>query len=148
MSNKELAAGSADTGESPADHNDAELEGLADRVLTTAKKLGADSSETAVGRSQGFSVNVRMGEIETIEHNRDKSLVVTVYFEHKSGSASTSDFSPGAVDDTVRAACTIAKYTASDECAGLADVEYLASEFRDLALEHPWELSVAQGRNQ
>jgi PmbA protein len=144
MSNKELAAGSAYAGESPADHNGAELEALADRVLTTAKKLGADSGETAVGRSQGFSVNVRMGEIETIEHNRDKSLVVTVYFGHKSGSASTSDFSAGAVDDTVRAACTIASYTASDECAGLADAEHLASEFRDLGLEYPWEISVAQ----
>ena len=144
MSNTELAAGHADAGESGADNNDTELEGLADKVLTMAKKLGADSSETAIGRSQGFSVNVRMGDIETIEHNRDKSLMVSVYFGHKSGSASTSDFSAGAVDDTVRAACTIATYTASDECNGLADAEHLAREFRELDLEHPWDISVAQ----
>ncbi len=144
MSNKELATGHAETGESMDDYNDAELKELADRVLTTAKGLGADSGETIIGRSQGFSVNVRMGDIETIEHNRDKSLVVTVYFGHKSGSASTSDFSAGAVDDTARAACTIARYTAGDDCAGLADVEQLATETRELELEHHWNISVAQ----
>ena len=101
MSNTGLVTGHGDAIDPIADHNDGELEGLAERVLKTAKGLGADSGETVIGRSQGFSVNVRMGEIETIEHNRDKSLLVTVYFGHKSGSASTSDFSAGAIDDAV-----------------------------------------------
>lgn len=117
---------------------------LAGQVLATAKRMGADSGETAVSRSQGFSVSVRMGDVETIEHNRDKSLVVTVYFGRKTGSASTSDFNAEAVEDSVRAACTIAKYTAVDDCAGLADADRMATEIRDLDIDHPWELSVEQ----
>jgi len=144
MSNGELISKHAGVSESIADGDDGELTELADRVLTTARRLGADSGETAINRSQGFSVNVRMGEVETIEHNRDKSLVVTVYFGYKTGSASTSDFGAAAVEDTVRAACTIARYTASDDCAGLADAEDLATEIRELDLDHPWDITVEQ----
>ena len=59
------------------DEGEAALRELAGHVLDTAKRLGADSGETAISRSQGFSATVRMGEVETVEHNRDKSLVVT-----------------------------------------------------------------------
>ena len=107
--------------------DEATLKELAGHVLNTAKQLGADSSETALSRGQGFSTTVRMGEVETVEHNRDKSLVVTVYFGKRTGSASTSDFTSTAVEDTVRAACTIAKYTAVDEHSGLADPDRLAA---------------------
>ena len=124
--------------------DEATLKKLAEHVLNTAKRLGADSGETAISRGQGFSTTVRMGEVETVEHNRDKSLVVTVYFGKRTGSASTSDFTSTAVEDTVRAACTIAKYTAVDEYAGLADPNRLATTIRDLDLDHPWEITVQQ----
>ena len=118
------------------------LSELAQKVLSTAQKLGADSGETAISRGQGFSCTVRMGSVETVEHNRDKSLVVTVYFGHKTGSASTSDFTAPAIEDTVRAACSIAKYTAEDEYSGLADPERLATQVLDLDLYHPWQIEV------
>lgn len=121
-----------------------QLAALAGQVLEIASAMGAGAAETAVSRSQGFSTTVRMGDVETIEHNRDKSLVLTVYFGQKTGSASTSDFSDAAVEDTVRAACTIAKYTAADDCAGLADADRLAIEIMDLDLDHPWEITVEQ----
>lgn len=120
------------------------LAALAEQVLETAGRMGAGSAETAVSRSEGFSATVRLGDVETIEHDRDKSLVVTVYFGRQTGSASTSDFSAAAVEDTVRAACTIAKYTAEDDCAGLADADRLATETRDLDLDHPWDITVEQ----
>ncbi len=138
-----VAPGEHTVGEGTAQDQE-KLAELAGRVLATAKRMGADSGETAVSRSQGFSVSVRMGEVETIEHNRDKSLVVTVYFGRKTGSASTSDFNAEAIEDSVRAACTIAKYTAVDDCAGLADADRMATEIRDLDIDHPWELTVEQ----
>lgn len=120
------------------------LTDLAELVLSVAQRMGADSTETAISRSQGFSATVRMNDVETIEHNRDKSLVVNVYFGRRTGSASTSDFSATAVEDSVRAACTIARYTAEDECSGLADPDRLATVFRDLDIDHEWDISVAQ----
>lgn len=121
-----------------------QLEALVQDILAEAKRQGAAAAAASVSIGQGFTVTVRLGEVETVEHNRDKGLGVTVYFGHKSGSASTSDFSPAAVRDTVRAACTIAKYTAEDPCAGLADPQFLAKAFPDLDLYHPWGITVEE----
>lgn len=124
--------------------DDAVLQDLAQQVLATAQRLGADAGETAISRGQGFTCTVRMGAVETVEHNRDKSLVVTVYFGNRMGSASTSDFTGAAIQDTVRAACSIAKYTAEDEYSGLADPDRLATEILDLDLDHPWGVDVGR----
>ena len=111
-------------------------------VLQMAKLAGASSAETEVSFGTGQNVSVRMGETETIEYNRDKGISVTVYFGHQKGHASTSDLSKEALQDTVSAACNIARYTAKDEFCGLADAVLMTKEFPDLDLFHPWDLSV------
>ncbi|MCE5180811.1 MAG: metalloprotease PmbA [Betaproteobacteria bacterium] len=113
-------------------------------ILKQSKQAGATACEAEVSQGFGQNISVRRGEVETIEYNRDKGLGVTVYFGQKRGHASTSDLSPQAVKDTVAAAVSIAKYTASDEFAGLADEKLLAREIPDLSLYHPWDLSVEQ----
>lgn len=121
--------------------------GLSDAVqlaLEEAGGRGASSSEAAASLSQGLSVNVRKSEIETVEHTRDRNLVVSVYFGQRTGSASTSDYSPAAVKETVLAACNIAKWTEEDQCIGLADPERLAKDVMDLDLYHPWTPSVEE----
>ncbi len=121
------------------DHPSAgQLSTLVEAALAEAKRQGASQAEAAISTSQGLSVSVRLGEVETVEHNRDKSLALTVYFGHRSGSASTSDFGADALRDTVRAAASIARFTAEDPCNGLADPERLAREMPELDLYHPW----------
>jgi PmbA protein len=122
----------------------ANLEQITRDILDQARRAGASACEAEVSQGFGQSVSVRRGEVETIEYNRDKGLGVTVYFGQKRGHASTSDLTPQAIKDTVAAAVSIAKYTASDEFAGLADEKLLAREIPDLGLYHPWELSVEQ----
>lgn len=119
-----------------------DLRDVARDTLDLAERQGASQAEAAVNDASGFSATVRLGEVETVEHNRDKSLTLTVYFGHRSGTASTSDFTRTALEDTVRAACSIARYTAEDRHAGLADPELLASEFPDLDLYAPWDIEV------
>lgn len=118
------------------------LHALVTDVLDQATKRGATAAEASVGQGSGLSVKVRMGDVETIEHNRDKGLGLTVYIGHQKGSASTSDFNSSAIADTVNTAWQIASYGGSDDCAGLADRELMASEYPDLDLNHPWNLSV------
>lgn len=113
-------------------------------VLKHAQKAGATAAEADVSLGIGQNVSVRMGEVETIEYNRDKGLSVTVYFDKRRGHASTSDLSPQALADTVAAACSIARHTAHDEFCGLADAALLARELPDLDLYHPWDISVEQ----
>lgn len=117
-----------------------ELEAIVTAALQEAKHLGASQAEAAVSADAGLSLTVRMGEVETLEYQRDRGLGVTVYFGKCKGSASTGDFSPEAIRDTVEAACNIARYTSEDPAAGLADAKLMATEIPDLDLLHPWNL--------
>jgi PmbA protein len=124
--------------------NNPNLENILSRVLELAVQDGATSAEANIGTGSGFSVTARMGEPETVEHQRDKGLNVTCFVNHKKGSASTTDFGDKAIEETVRAACTIARNTSEDEFAGLLDPEYMAKQIPDLDLYHPWDISPEQ----
>ncbi len=122
----------------------AELQQMSESVLQLAKTAGASAAEAEVSLGFGQNVSVRMNETETIEYNRDKGVSVTVYFGQQKGHASTSDLSLQALQDTVAAACNIARYTAQDEFCGLADAALMAKDIPDLDLHHPWDLTVDQ----
>jgi PmbA protein len=120
---------------------------LVETCLASAKSLGASDAVAEVSEGVGLSVSVRKGATENIERNRDKSISVTVYVGQRRGNASTSDFSPAAVEQTVRAAHDIARFTAEDPAAGLPDPGDLAdaaASARDLDLFHPWALDAEQ----
>ncbi|MBC7778991.1 MAG: metalloprotease PmbA [Proteobacteria bacterium] len=122
------------------------LKQIAADSLAHAKRLGATAADAEVNDGFGQSVTVRAREVETIEYTRDKSLGVSVYLGQQRGHASTSDFSPKAILDTVEAALSIARYTAADDCAGLPDParhpSTQALSELDLDLYHPWDVSV------
>ncbi|MGB9092924.1 MAG: DNA gyrase modulator, partial [Gallionella sp.] len=113
------------------------LRNIAQDMLDYARQRGASAASVDVSEGFGQGVTVRQGAVETIEYNRDKGLAVTVYLGQQRGNASTSDFSPGAMRDTVDAALSIARYTAKDDCSGLPDADMLARDYRDLDLYHP-----------
>lgn len=121
-----------------------QLNTLVREVLSLAKQRGATASEASISYGEGLSVSVRMGEVETLEFNRDRGMSVTVYIGQRKGSASTSDWSQAALTESVDAACSIARYTSEDEYAGLADADRLARDIPDLDLFHPWDLPAEQ----
>ena len=118
------------------------LRQIAVDLLRQAAGQGASACAIDVSEGYGQTAVVRKGEVDTIEHNRDKSIGVTAYLGQRKGFASSSDFSSKALADTVAAALSIARFTASDDCAGLAEPELMAREIHDLDLFHPWDLSV------
>ena len=122
-------------------HSQTELLQLCETALGLAREKGATAAEVGVNESIGQSVSVRLQQIEQIEYQQDKSLDITVYAGQRKGRASTADLSPAAIQETVRAALDIARYTAADECAGLADAALMATEFGDLDKYHEWDLS-------
>lgn len=121
-----------------------DLEQAAQIALEEAKKRGASAAEVGLSQSKGLSVTVRQREVETLEHNNDTGLGITVFFGQSKASSSTSDLSLPAIREAVEAACNIARHTQADAAAGLADAELMATEFPDLSLYHPWDLSVEQ----
>ena len=119
-----------------------DLESIIERALDEARSRGASQAEAAVSQDTGLSVGVRLGEVETLEHQRDRSMGITVYFGRRKGSASTADFSLDAVRATVAKACSIARFTAEDACAGLADAALMTRAPQGLDLSHPWSVSA------
>ncbi len=118
------------------------LERAATEAVELARRLGADQAEAAISHDEGLSVTVRMGELESVERQRDRGLAVTVYKDRRKGTASSSDFSRRGIEDVVEKALSIARFTAPDEYAGLADPEMMARETPDLDLHFPSGLSV------
>jgi PmbA protein len=126
----------------------AELQGLAAIVLERARKAGASGCDCDVSEANGLTVTVRKGKPDVIEHNRDRTVGVSIYLGERPkvrrGHASTSDFSRAALEQTVDAALAIARHTAEDDCAGLPDAERLAKRLPDLDLFHPWPIGTEE----
>jgi PmbA protein len=119
---------------------------LAEKVsdaLRLARELGASQAEASASFGTGFSVNVRMREVETLQHQRDQGLGITVWFGHRKGSTSTSDLRPAAIEESVRKACTLARFGSEDVHAGLADADRMPVRVPELDLYHPWDLTPA-----
>ena len=121
-----------------------QLKQLTQDVLGYAREAGASDAAVEISEGSGLSVSVRKDKVETIEQNKDKGMGVTVYIGKKRGNASTSDFSPAALRATVDAAYNIARFTAEDDCAGLADEDMLELKPRDLRLCYPWLISAEE----
>ena len=127
--------------------NEEELKTLVSRILAEAKSQGATAAEVGVGDDIGLSVIARDGDVETVEFARDRGFSISVYVGHRMGSTSTSDASEEAIEETVRAAMDIARYTEEDQYNGLADADRMATEFPDLDIYHPVELDVDTARD-
>ena len=121
-----------------------ELREISSNVLKLSKKYGASDAELSLNRGTGLSVEIHMDNVDKLEYHRDQGLNLSVYMGKHTGSASTGDLSPQAIEDTVKAACNIAKYTEEDKYTGLADADMMApaNEIGDLDLYHPWDLEA------
>jgi PmbA protein len=122
----------------------ASLAEQAQRAVELACAKGADQAEAGLSHDEGLSVTVRLGELESVERQKDRSLGVTVYKGRRKGSASTNDFSERGIAAAVSKALSIAEFTASDPHAGLADPARLAAHPPDLDLYHEWNLDTPE----
>ena len=121
------------------------LQDAATHALEYAKSRGATAADVEASTSVGQNITVRLDEVETIEHNRDKGLGITVYTGKQRGNASTTDMSRAAIERTVDAALAIAKFTAEDEFSGLPEPDMLAqAPFETFDLYFPWQPTVEE----
>jgi len=121
-----------------------DLARVAEIAIDYAKQQSMDQSEVSLHQGTGVSVAARQQELETVEKHNDAQVVVSVYKNHKTGSASSADMSEQGIRSTVDAAISIARHTGVDDCLGLADKELMATDLRDLELYHPWQLELPE----
>ena len=121
------------------------LELIIQEVIKQSLTSGADQVKVAVSHAIGFSVNARMSEVENIEYTNGHGLSLTVLMDKKKGSASTTDLNKSSLSETIKKACSFAKYTTKDECSGLPEKsDMFKGEIKDLELYHDWEISVEE----
>lgn len=113
------------------------LEAHVQTALRQAEQMGASEAEVSAHTSQGLSVTVRMGDVETLEHMQDRGISVTVLVGRAKGQASSADLRPSSIQSCVQHAMDIARFTQEDPCNGLADPALLATGNPDLDLWHP-----------
>ena len=114
------------------------LQVTAAEIVDLARSQGADEAEVGASYDEGLSVTVRKGVLESVERQRDRGFAITVYVDGCKGSASTTQSSREALEETLAKALSIASFTAADKYAGLADAQLMAREPKDLDLYHPW----------
>lgn len=117
-----------------------DLRACVQQALDQARQQGATAAAVSLERGEGLTVAVRLGELETVEHERDQGLSITAYFGQRRGHASSTDLREDSVARTVEAACQIAHSTEEDSCHGLPDEERLAFDYPELELYHPWDI--------
>src|SRR5271166_6465138 len=98
-----------------------DLESLAADVVALAMKAGASDSEAVAREGDEFSVNVRMGEVETLKESGSRALGLRVFLGKKTGSASTSDLTPEGIRQLVEGAFALAKVTVEDPFNGMPE---------------------------
>ena len=117
-----------------------ELQDIMNKVLKLAKSKGADEASVAINHDTGFSVDLRMGSVETVAFSEDQSMGINVYIGNSKGSASSSDISEDALNNMVQAAIDIAEVSADDPCFGLPDKKLLTNDYNNLNLFFPWHI--------
>ncbi len=118
----------------------AELSQILHDVLALARKHGATDAAVGVNHDSGFSVDVRMREVETVAFSEERGVGLTVYIGQRKGSASSNDTSPAALESMVSAAVEIARVSAADPCFGLPERELKSEPYPELDLYHPWNI--------
>ncbi|MDH5527045.1 MAG: TldD/PmbA family protein [Nitrospirota bacterium] len=95
------------------------LQDLAEKMVERAVALGATGADALAVESDAFSVQVRLGEVETTTGARDKGISLRVFHGTRSAACSSSDFSPEAIERLVVDTCELARLTEEDPDAGL-----------------------------
>jgi PmbA protein len=113
-----------------------DLESLAADVVALAMKAGASDAEAAVREGDEFSVNVRLGQVETLKDSGSRGLGLRVFLGQRSASASTSDLTAEGIRQLVDGALALAKVTEEDAFSGLAESGEFGSVPGDLHLYH------------
>lgn len=101
-----------------------DLEPFATDVVKQAVKAGASDAEVVVREGDEFSVNVRLGQVETLKESGSRALGLRVFLGKRSASASTSDFTADGIRQLVDGALALAKVTEEDPFVGLPDEEF------------------------
>jgi PmbA protein len=118
----------------PSETTELDLESLAADVVAMARKAGASDAEAVAREGDEFSVDVRMGQVETLTESGSRALGLRVIFGKRSASASTSDLTADGIHQLVEGAVALAHITEEDPFAGLPETSEFGAIQGDMGM--------------
>lgn len=100
------------------------METLAADAVAQAVKAGASDAEVVIREGDEFSVNVRMGQVETLKESGSRAMGLRVYQGKRSASSSTSDLTGDGIRLLIEGALALVKVTEEDPSVGLPEEEF------------------------
>src|SRR3954454_9959186 len=121
---------------------------LAERLVSAARRAGADTADAVAVRSISLSVDVRDGAVEESARAEGDDMGLRVLVGKRQAVVSTNDTKGNGADALAERAVAMARVAPEDRYAGLADGSLLAHALPDLDLVDPELPTVAELERQ
>ncbi len=92
-----------------------DYKGLAEQLVKKCLARGADAAEVYMESERNLSIDVRNGEVETVQQSASHGAGFRVFVEGRMAFSSTNDFSEKALDNTIESGVRFAANTTPDE---------------------------------
>jgi PmbA protein len=120
-----------------------DLADCAERLLSAARRAGADQADVLAVRAVSLSVEVREGAVEESQRSEGDDLGLRVIVGRRQAVVSTNDLKGDGFDALAERAVAMARAAPEDRFAGLADPAQLARQLPALDLLDPQMPDIA-----
>jgi PmbA protein len=119
-----------------------DLQDILEHLLRGARQAGADAADAILVASISASVSYRLGQLEELERAESWDLGLRVFSGERIAFVSSTDLSPGTLDELPERALAMARLAPEDRFACLAPTGRLAKSWPPLDLEDTSEPSA------
>ena len=108
---------------------------LLQSLIEATLKAGADAADARLSDSASLSVEVRKGELESVEREESRGLALRALVGRRQASVSATDLSPAALKALSERVVAMAKLAPEDKYCGLAEASEITKDHPDLQLD-------------
>lgn len=108
---------------------------LLESLIEATLKAGADGVDARISESASLSVEVRNGDLETVEREESRGLALRALVGRRQATVSATDLSPDALKALSERVVAMARLAPEDKFCGIADPGEIAHHHPDLKLE-------------
>ena len=108
---------------------------LLESLIEATLKAGADAVDTRISESASLSVEVRNGDLETVEREESRGLALRALVGKRQATVSATDLSPDALKSLSERVVAMARLAPEDKYCGLAGKDEITHDRIDLQLD-------------
>ncbi len=108
---------------------------ILDSLIAATLKAGADGVDARLSESASLSVEVRNGDLETVEREESRGLALRALVGRRQATVSATDLSPDALKALSERVVAMARLAPEDKYCGLAGADEITHDHVDLKLD-------------